>query len=715
MTDILASLNAAQIQAVTHVDSPLLILAGPGSGKTTVICAKIAWLIHEQGQRPEGILAMTFTNKAAKEMLLRVQNTIGIINKKPYISTFHSFGAYMLRRFSSHANVASDFQIYDADDSLALLKQISGSTDSGKLRGMLSGISRAKDFGISSDASDETLKEFMFKPDIYRDYERVKNNTGNVDFGDLLIMTHKLLSENTQIKELVKRWWQWFLIDEYQDTNRIQFLLLKELCGHTQNICVVGDDDQSIYKFRGAMVENILTFDKLISNVTVIKLEQNYRSTPSILDLANAVIEPNSERHGKRIFSTLQDKEKPKFIMLESEESESKFIVKTIQQSLKKEKTCALFFRTNAQSRQYEAALRAARIPYMLVGATHFFQRVEVKDTIALARVFRNPKDTVSFLRIANKPTRGIGQKSLDDIANEMHSGISWTEAYKKAQISSNAQKGCEKLAAFLESAKHERHISIGDICTFLVEESGIGEFYKKEERAKNIERVSNVEEFINYAHKFENTTEGWVDFLEEVSLAENVPHEESTQMQLMTLHRSKGLEFDTVIICAVEEETIPMIKAHEAGDENNEQLRTAYEEERRLLYVGITRAKEALYLTSCFMRRKYGQTRVSSPSSFLSGCEDLMDVKKISEQPRNREMYQHNTAATKHNNAPSATMNNDAWEVGERVHHKDFGYGFVRTAKIQGSHMVLRVEFDNEKEGDFIPKFDSSLCRAKT
>ncbi len=712
MADMLSSLNAVQAQAVTHVDSPLIILAGPGSGKTTVISTKIAWLIHERGTRPSSILAMTFTNQAAREMLMRVENAVGLVERRPYISTFHSFGAYMLRRFSSDARVASDFQIYDADDSISLLKQITGCTDSATLRGMLSGISRAKDFGLWADASDEALKEFMVDPDLYREYEQVKNNTGNVDFGDLLIKPHRLLQEHEHVKAAVQRWWQWFLIDEYQDTNRIQFLLLKELCEHTQNICVVGDDDQSIYKFRGAMVENILTFHEHIPNAQVIKLEQNYRSTPSILELANAVIAPNSARHGKHIFSTLRDKQKPTLVKLGSEYAECDFIIKVVRETLQEEKTCALFFRTNAQSRLYETALRSARIAYTLVGATSFFMRAEVKDSIAFARLVTNPKDLISFLRIANKPARGIGEKSLSDIAAEMRKGVTWMEAYKGCDISSNAKRGCQALEELFDQEALAGHSSIGGMCAFLVEKSGLKAWYAKEEREKNIERLSNIEEFINYAHQFDNTPEGWVNFLEQVSLAENAPHEESVRVQLMTLHRSKGLEFDTVIICAVEEESIPMISSYEMRD-GSEKLQEALEEERRLFYVGITRAKEALYLTTCTMRLKYGKMRESFPSLFLAGCENLINIHRveaIAKKPHGGSYRQH-AAATRSYKTPRTQE--ETWQEGERVHHKDYGYGFVRAVKVQGSHAVVRVEFDNEDEKDFMPKFDSYLRRA--
>lgn len=727
--DLLASLNEQQREAVTHAGAPLLILAGPGSGKTTVITARIARLI-EQGAHPSSILAVTFTNKAAREMLERVQRLIGATDAgddapaargaKPHVSTFHSFGAYLLRRFSEEAGLSKDFQIYDADDQLSLLKQAAPSMDSAKAKSLLSGISAAKDHGFSADASDADIAPFVFRVDAFRAYEQAKKASGNVDFGDLLVLPYRLLKHNARVREAVRRRWQHFLVDEYQDTNRVQFLLLQELCEPAENICAVGDDDQSIYKFRGAAVENILTFPSVFSGARVVKLEQNYRSTPQILEVANAVIAPNKGRHGKRIFSALSGGARPLLARCADDLAEQGFVVDAVREALARDEACAIFFRTNAQSRGYETALRSARIAYTLVGATGFFQRAEVKDTLALARVFRNPNDAVSFLRIANKPPRGIGEKSLAAITELMREGAPWMSAVHAAResLSSSARAGCDALAHLFAGAAAEQAKTIGQVCEFLVRRSGILDLYKKEGGLEAVERVRTIDEFLSYAFDFENTDEGWVQFLEQISLAESAPREESSKVQLMTLHRSKGLEFDRVIICGVEEDTIPMTYM---ADERSS-LEETIEEERRLFYVGITRAKKRLLLTEARVRRRYGATVFCTPSRFLSdieACIDTVDVPDRAARGADEE-FAHEGRSFVRREAPRVPRANVApleagekWKEGERVHHKDYGHGVVRAVREQGIHTVLRVEFDNEFEGDFMPRFDSSIRRA--
>ncbi len=708
ITSFVKDLNSQQREAVEHVGSPLLILAGPGSGKTRVITYKIAWLIKEFGIRPQSILAMTFTNKAKKEMHNRVKNLTQFSQyDTPFISTFHSFGASLLRQFSQFLHLEKNFQIYDSSDQIALLKEAMPSHSSGQLSLFMKGISRAKDFGLLPSADEEDIKKFI-DIEIYKKYEEIKYKTGNVDFGDLLLLPYQLLKKNKEVKTMIKNRWKWFLIDEYQDTNVIQFLLLQELCGNSENICVVGDDDQSIYKFRGAIVDNILLFENRVSRTKVIKLEQNYRSTPQIISFAKKVIDNNTGRYKKQIFSTLPSGSLPTLIESRSEDDEMSYIGDVVTKTLECKKTCALFFRTNAQSRSYEIMLRKNNIPYIIVGAVGFFARAEVKDILSFVRILKNQNDIISFARVINKPARGIGEKSLEKIVALMKSGKTWMEAIQES-VDVLSNKACDGARKFLEifTSLDMDVKNIGEVCKYIFMKSGLYEIYKEEDKNDGTERVRNVNELISYAFEFKNTDDGWNSFLEQIALAEGAPQEGSVEpalcVQLMTMHRSKGLEFDCVIVCGVEQGSIPMCVDTSFLDEE-------IEEERRLFYVSITRAKERLYLTYTHMRRRFGKIQFSILSSFLQDVGDDYIHKEYIEYNRSRSYEKNSSHYAIHSADPIRKSKKSEWQVGQRVQHSKYGKGYVRSIDETNTDIVVSIEFDNDYEACFIPRFASGL-----
>lgn len=708
----IANLNPQQKEAVLHLGSPLLILAGPGSGKTRVITLKISWLIKELQINPNNILAMTFTNKAAKEMKERVKSFTQDIeqDKKktgysfPHISTFHSCGAYLLRKFYEEAGLEKNFQIYDSSEQLVLLKEANPKVPKKKLAGILHRISKAKDYGLTSDDSEEKLNEFILDDiSCFKNYEALKTKTGNLDFGDLLIKPYTLIEENKDVKAHIKHLWQWFFVDEYQDTNKIQSKWLYSLCSQTANVTVVGDDDQSIYRFRGAIIENILRFQEVFTNTKKIMLGQNYRSTPQIVSLANEVISKNRGRYGKTIFSKQAQGVVPRVMCFYDEGVEENFVVEQAREAQKEQSSMAVFYRINSQSRGYEMALQKAQILYEVVGSVGFFERMEVKDAIALMRLFKNENDIVSFLRIANKPARGIGESTLKNVSNKMKLGKTWRQAKQELQeeISKKASQGFDTLESifnttdlnFLEipsQGKQKNKKTLGQVLKTLLDKTMLYKYYEEEDEKNCTDRTTNLEEIISYAMDFLNTEEGWKVFFEQIGLNEGIvstlpANAKGSQnpIQLITLHRSKGLEFDRVIICGLENNLIPMV-------DDLEYFTDMVEEERRLFYVGITRARLQLSITCCRKRRKYGMWEETEPSLFLKDF--------------NRELVEWTSVGD--------IVSTVDWAVGERVTHKSYGMGYIRKVHQKEKLTVVHVEFDNEYEASFIPKYSKELTK---
>lgn len=749
----IALLNAPQKEAVLHFGSPLLILAGPGSGKTRVITIKISFLINVMHEAPYSILAMTFTNKAAREMQERLVNISPPSDNnqqttKPFISTFHSCGAYLLRRYAEESGLQRNFQIYDAADQISLLQEANPKIQKKYLKGIMRGISKAKDYGLTYQSSEDELSAFMEEEtiEIYKNYELLKKNTGNVDFGDLLIMPYKLLKSNEKVYNNIKRIWKWFFIDEYQDTNTIQSMWLHVLCKNTGNITVVGDDDQSIYRFRGAIIENILSFENNFSQTKIIHLGQNYRSTPEIVNMANEIIAKNTGRYAKQVFSKETAGSKPKIYCFNNEYTEAEHIVSEAKQAIEKKEQMAIFYRINAFSRGYEMALRKANIPYELVGAVGFFERAEVKDAVALIKVYKNSADIINFRRIANKPARGIGAASLKMVLDIMKQANGWIDAWRRVSntLSKKAQDGFLFLETLFQikidntldnrestevpvlspssrataSASDDSDtasvpdnsevILIGNIIQTLLERSGLWAYYEEEDNNHQTERIDNLKEFISYAMDFHDTEQEWNRFFEQVSLNEglqtqsqdaiHMPHplEAPPQypVQLITLHRSKGLEFDRVVICGLEDGLIPMIGADVSMNEEDEEI----EEERRLFYVGITRAKKHLSITYAQTRRKYGRLEETMPSMFLEDFDRNLAEWIVPQLKNQSSTYDKNTE----------------WAVGKRVMHTIYGKGTIKKVGHNGTLEIVHIEFDNDYEASFISKFTQELSVIK-
>lgn len=614
MTDHLESLNEQQRQAVMHWGAPLLILAGAGSGKTRVITSKIAYLIEEKSCDPQSILAVTFTNKAADEMRVRAA-ALAPKAERVMIKTFHSFGAWLLRRNAAFAGLAQSFRIYDDDDVCSLLRQILGrGTAHAELRRLASLISRAKDYCLppNGDLTRISLNDDF--REVYGRYQQRLRDIGNADFGDLIMRSVELLSGYPDIRQSVRRRFRVILVDEYQDSNLAQFRLLRELYDRENYVCVVGDEDQSIYGFRGAEIGNILGFHEHFAGTETIRLEENYRSTRTILQVASAVVQHNTKRLGKTLWTSREADDPVALVCLRDQEREARFCARLVEDG--DFRGTAILYRMNSQSRTFEEVFSRAGIPYRVVGTTRFYDREEVKDVLGYMALLLNPRDLVSFRRVANKPPRGIGGKSLEkitaasgDVGGDLlaASNRSATELSGKAGRGARAFAGiCEDLSETLET--HSLH----DFIRMLAERSGLLEHYRERDAAEGTQRVENLEELVNAGAGYPDGREGLAGFLEAVMLSstDENPYEPEDRVTLITIHNTKGLEFDRVVISGLEDGVFP----HRSSTLSEDEL----EEERRLFYVGITRARNSLFLTWCRERRVFGRWEYQRPSRFL-------------------------------------------------------------------------------------------------
>jgi DNA helicase-2/ATP-dependent DNA helicase PcrA len=744
--DLLDGLNEAQRQAVLHRGSPLLILAGAGSGKTRVITVKIAHLIR-QGVDPRSILAVTFTNKAAGEMRERAAG-LESAAADVMIRTFHSFGAWLLRRNATVAGLSPSFTIYDDDDVLSLLGSLYPQQNRQLLGHYARQISRAKDFAL--DPGDD-LRPVMEKPDlpeVYGRYEARLREIGNVDFGDLILRTLRLLQDNPEIRSRIHSRFRVILVDEYQDSNITQYHLLKELTGPDSYICVVGDDDQSIYRFRGADVKNIVTFPERFAGTTVVRLEQNYRSTNPILRLAGAVVEHNEHRLGKEMWTTRQEGALPVLRLYPDQDMETADLVRRMaKQPLE---GTAVLYRTNAQSRAWETALLHAGIPYRLVGTLRFYEREEVKDTLALVRLVANGKDEVAFRRIINKPARGLGAASVQLLLDRLpEAGNDLLEACRIG-LPTLAKKAAAGLTTFLElvgrlraelgdfgapaeglpdwpppdgetgdeaaasAAPDSGGSNLGGFIESALEASGLRQFYADEDQVAGTQRLANLEELANAASQFPASAAGLVEFLEIIELdsgRESDDHSEE-RITLITMHNTKGLEFDRVYLTGLEDGIFP--RDGESGEE--------LEEERRLFYVALTRARDELTLTCCRQRRHHGRTMELPPSRFLREIPDgLIEVEDSGYSTWGQgSPYGARRWGATPGSAPAKSPLRDAtgpkaeYPRGTRVYHDDYGSGEVVKSTFNGEYEVVIVRFETGRSAQFIPKY-TSLERIST
>ena len=618
-------LNEQQIKAVKHIDGPCLVIAGAGSGKTKVLTARIAYLM-EQGISDTNILAITFTNKAAKEMRERLN--VMVPGTRVFVGTFHSFGLKIIRENLELLGMDKNFTILDSDDVLSLIKKIM--KDLGMdIKEISPYFVRNKISFIKNELLTDALLDKYFNTEvekkvieIYHEYLKVLKKNNSVDFDDLLKLPVELFKRNSDVLEHYQEHYQYILIDEYQDTNEVQYKLSKMLADKYKNIFVVGDPSQSIYGFRGANFRNILDFEKNFKNTEVIKLEQNYRSTKNILDAANSVIKNNKERKEMELYSTLGDGVKVKYLRSYDEKHEIALIVDEIKKLLKEGYTyqdIAIFYRTNAQSRNVEEVLLKNGFPYKVVGSYYFYNRKEIKDLLCYLRLINNTNDDVSLRRVINTPKRKIGNKSVLDLERRADAaGISMFDAI-------DSGKELEFKNIILELQQDALNLSLTELIDDVLDKSGLKRELESEHTLEADLRLENLMEFKSITASYEART-GSVnlgDFLDEISLIADISEhqDDDNVITLMTLHSAKGLEFPIVFITGMEEGIFPHQNAFLEGD-------AGIEEERRLCYVGFTRAKERLYLTNARKRMLYGKTTSNAPSRFISEIQgDVLET----------------------------------------------------------------------------------------
>ncbi len=639
--NIFEGLNPQQQEAVKHNKGPLLLLAGAGSGKTRVLTHRIAYLIDECDVNPFNILALTFTNKAAAEMRERVDKIVGYGSENIWVSTFHSTCVRILRRYIEALGYDRSFTIYDSDDQKTLMRDICKHLDIDtkrmKERTLLSVISKAKDELVTPEAFALTVHgDFVREKysQVYTEYQKRLKSNNALDFDDLICKTVELFQNNTDILEYYQRRFKYIMVDEYQDTNTAQFKLISIMASTRNeqneiehNLCVVGDDDQSIYKFRGANIYNILNFETQYPDAKVIKLEQNYRSTKNILQAANEVIQNNTERKDKALWTDNEDGDPIYFTQFDTEYYEAEHVVSDIRNAVDKYgadyNEFAILYRTNAQSRIFEEKLVRANIPYKIVGAVNFYQRKEIKDLLCYLKTIDNGSDDIAVKRIINVPRRGIGLTTIDRVSDHaLGNDISFYESLKRAEYIPGLGRGTAKISPFislievLKSKLMNPSYSLEDLIREIIDATGYVRDLEAEDTEEAKGRIENIDELINKVVAYQETAEEPTlsGFLEEVALVADIDNlnESNNVVVLMTLHSAKGLEFPYVYMCGMEDGIFPGYMSITSDDQ------TEIEEERRLCYVGITRAMKKLSLSAARQRMQHGETQFNKPSRFI-------------------------------------------------------------------------------------------------
>jgi DNA helicase II / ATP-dependent DNA helicase PcrA len=712
--DIYGSLNETQRKAVTHVHGPLLILAGAGSGKTRVITHRIAYLIFREYARPHNIFAVTFTNKAAEEMQNRVASMIGPSGKSVFIKTFHSASVYMLRLYGERIGIPRNFSIYDQSDQESVVKEIlvKMKLDPKKIRPsmIVSKISEIKDRaellqGARIDSMLPKYYNFNFT-EIYEEYHRTLKSHNALDFNDLLVRTVELLQSSPETLAALQSRWSHFMVDEYQDTNYSQYLITRLLASGSRNICVVGDDDQSIYSWRGADIRNILNFESDYPDAMVVTLGKNYRSTKPILDVATAVISRNTMRKQKELSTDREDGEPAIWVQANNEYGEAEFVINSIKtlkyQERLSNRDFTIFYRTNAQSRIFEDLLRRENIPYRVVGGLRFYDRKEIKDILAYLKFLSNPLDLVSLLRIINVPARGIGRSTVDKIREiASNESISGWDVIRQNRIGGKAGKGMAEFAGIMAALQElnagvPREMPLSKFIDRVLQLTGYMKVLEDEDTFESSARIDNLNEFINGVFAFETAVPGCTldQFLQEISLLttqedpEENPEEAKNSVTLMTIHNAKGLEFPVVFITGMEEEIFP----HRLCTDTEEGI----EEERRLCYVGITRARERVYLTCAELRRSYTGVFHREPSRFLLEIPDNLIARDyftsdayMNPSPRFAQTFRAPVQAPAREEeagtgGEEGSESSSNFRVSETVVHPKYGEG--RIVRIEGS-----------------------------
>jgi DNA helicase-2/ATP-dependent DNA helicase PcrA len=738
MMDLLKDLNKEQREAVLHTDGPLLILAGAGSGKTRVLTHRIAYLIREKGVYPGSILAITFTNKAAREMKERIENILGELAENIWVSTFHSACVRILRRDIEKLGYDRSFVIFDSADQQTVvkdcLKELNLNEKNYPPKSVIEMIGKAKDEMI--DAADYTK---MYASDyrmskiakIYELYQKKLKQNNALDFDDIIALTIKLFTDNPPVLEYYQRKFKYILVDEYQDTNTAQYSLISMLAQANKNLCVVGDDDQSIYGWRGANIRNILDFEKEFKNCKVIKLEQNYRSTQTILEAANNVIKNNCGRKNKSLWTDNAEGCKIQIYTGENEHDEALYvaneIMKLSRQEGKEYKDFAILYRINAQSRVLEEALVKAGVPYRIFGGLRFYDRKEIKDVMAYLRVIQNPSDDIALKRIINVPKRGIGNATLsaaEEIAGQR--GCSIFSIISSASEIPELQRAASRLQNFVHLISRLRAlkdtVKVSELIETVTEQTGILKELQEEKTVESETRIENIKELVSVALEFEARSsatagkpsdgfdelieegQGLEAFLSHTSLVSDIDNlnEENNSVVLMTLHSAKGLEFPVVFMIGMEEGVFPGYRS--MFDENE------IEEERRLCYVGMTRAKEKLYMTNTFHRTLFGNTSYNKVSRFIKEIPD-----ELVEEPA-KKMVKPSTISsiTKQHestkgygvglfkgtkpfalNSVKKPVQNISFNIGDVVEHKKFGVGTITSVEEENGDFKLEIQFN--------------------
>ena len=728
--ELLSNLNKEQQEAVKHTEGPLLIMAGAGSGKTRVLTHRIAYLIEEKGVNPWNILAITFTNKAAREMRERVEQLVGKDSESMLVSTFHSMCVRILRRDIERIGYSRNFTIIDSSDQQSVMKQILKDLNIDPKqydpRAMIAQISSAKNELITPEQALERANHFYERQvaEIYNAYQKTLRKNQALDFDDLIMETIHLFKRVPEVLHYYQRRFQYIHVDEYQDTNHAQYYLVKQLASRFQNLCVVGDSDQSIYRWRGANITNILSFEKDYPAAKVIFLEQNYRSTKTILDAANNVINHNKGRKPKKLWTENEEGKKITFFQGATEREEALFVAEKIQQLLLEGEysasDIAILYRTNAQSRAIEDTLIKANMNYQMIGGLKFYDRKEIKDIIAYLRLITNPNDDISFERIVNVPKRGIGATSLERLRTyALQHDISLFSAISEVEYANVPKRAAEALVGFQQMIRNfiqqQEFLSATDMVEVVLEKTAYREMIESEGTIEAQSRLENIEEFMTVTKDFEQTNEddpSLINFLTDLALIadidtmDDVENEQDEKVTLMTLHSAKGLEFPVVFLIGMEENIFP----HSRSMDDDEEMA----EERRLAYVGITRAEKELYITNAKMRTLYGRTNFNPISRFITEIpEELIEGMEVAK----RSMYGSNTVGGFGANERTSTQNNTNvqqarqrirkkaekittgaenvdWKVADKVKHNKWGVGTVVKVKGTGDATELDVAF---------------------
>lgn len=724
MNSLVEKMNDEQSLAVRTTEGPLLIMAGAGSGKTRVLTHRIAYLLDEKDVSPYNILAITFTNKAAREMKERVESLVGEQAEVIWMSTFHSMCVRILRRDIDRLGIERNFTIIDPTDQKSVIKDVlkQENIDSKKFepRMFIGAISNLKnELKTPENAQNEaTDYHSQMVATVYSGYQRQLSRNEALDFDDLIMTTIKLFERVPEVLEYYQNKFQYIHVDEYQDTNKAQYTLVQQLASKFENLCVVGDSDQSIYGWRGADIQNILSFEEDYPQATTIFLEQNYRSTKTILTAANEVIKNNSERKPKGLWTGNTEGEKIQYYEATTERDEAEYVVREImkqQKKNKKYKDMAILYRTNAQSRVLEETFMKSNIPYTMVGGQKFYDRKEIKDLLSYLRIVANSNDDISLQRIINVPKRGIGPSSVDKIANyARQNDISMFDALGEVDFIGLSKKVTQECITFYELMqnliKEQEFLEISEIVEEILQKSGYRMMLEKEQTLESRSRLENIDEFMSVPKDYEKNTpleeQSLINFLTDLSLVADIDEAQIEDgVTLMTMHSAKGLEFPIVFIMGMEESIFPHIRAIKSDDEHE------MEEERRICYVAITRAEEQLFITHATSRMLFGRSQSNLPSRFLREIPEelLNNTSRTSAQS-----HKINTATKKPEKRgfsksvrPSKKqVSTNEWHVGDKVTHKSWGEGMVSNVTEKNGSVELDIIFKSEGPKRLLAQF---------